>query len=270
MAANINNKPDLSFSFVGGKLVVTDIVTEYENIDLSEYVCVDYIIRNSNLCNAVIREEIKSEDQLKETDFVLAEDGIHEYYRILIPRVKKYIKSKIIKPNNIFYYKKCFYYVEKETINPDDFIEIDLKDLYSTLESGMWEQGDNDALYVKYTLVSYELLKKLFVDSQDKYTGSKTLGRNVDISLRYKRNVVLSSILLVREYLKRNMYTEADNVLLSIESSGCLGNIKDNTECPCWEHKTYLTFIYKDTIEDDDLEYNSSWVFGDSFPIYLT
>lgn len=270
MAASIDNKPDLSFNFIGGKLVVTDIATEYKNIDLSEYVCVDYIIHNSNLCNVIIREDIKSEDQLKETNFILADDGIHEYYRVLVPRVKKYIKSRLIKPNNIFYYKKGFYYVEKETLDINDFIEVDLKDLYSTLESGMWEQGDNDALYVKYTFVSYELLKKLFVYSQNKYLDSKTLGRKVDINLRYKRNIVLSTILLIREYLKRNMYNEADNVLKSIESSGCLGNKQDNTKCPCWEHKTYFTILYEDIIQDDDLEYNSSWVFGDSFPIYLT
>ena len=51
MAIVVNNKPNLEFSFLGGDLVVRDYLEEYDDLDLANYVCVDYVLYNNKIVN---------------------------------------------------------------------------------------------------------------------------------------------------------------------------------------------------------------------------
>jgi hypothetical protein len=47
--------------------------------------------------------------------------------------------------------------------------------MYETLEDGLALKGDNEVMYSKYIIFSYELLKKAFVNAQDSLTKSYTI-----------------------------------------------------------------------------------------------
>ena len=104
MAGIINNQQSLIFSFNHGKLIVKDICEEYTDLDFTKYVCLDYIIKDGSITNMTIKENISTSSDIFLNEFVLLEDGIYEYYRILVPRAKKYIDS--INEGSIFYYQQ--------------------------------------------------------------------------------------------------------------------------------------------------------------------
>ena len=114
MAASINNHPDLKFDFSGGNLIVTDMLEEYDDIDISEYICLEYLVLDNKMVNITIRENIHNIKDLEYSTIILDSDGLYTYYRMLIPRIKKYINSKRFVKNDLFYYNKRFYYVLKE------------------------------------------------------------------------------------------------------------------------------------------------------------
>lgn len=60
MAGTVNNKPALVFSWSGGRLITTDIKDEYTELNPSDYVCVDIVVRNGKICNGEIKESLTS------------------------------------------------------------------------------------------------------------------------------------------------------------------------------------------------------------------
>lgn len=47
--------------------------------------------------------------------------------------------------------------------------------LYEVLSTGLDLKGDNEVVYSKYIIFSYELLKKVFVNAQDDLVKNRTL-----------------------------------------------------------------------------------------------
>ena len=109
MAIVVNNKPNLEFSFLGGDLVARDYLEEYDGLNLTNYVCVDYVMYNNKIVNTNIIDITNAHD-IETVSFTLANDGIHEYYRLVVPKIDKYLNSGQIDPYNVFYYNGGFYY----------------------------------------------------------------------------------------------------------------------------------------------------------------
>ena len=114
MAIVVNNKPNLEFSFLGGDLVARDYLEEYDGLNLTNYVCVDYVMYNNKIVNMNIIDITNAHD-IETVSFTLANDGIHEYYRLVVPKIDKYLISGKVEPYNVFYYNNDFYYTT-ETI----------------------------------------------------------------------------------------------------------------------------------------------------------
>ena len=173
MAVSINNHPDLKFDFSGGNLIVIDMLEEYDDIDVSEYICLEYLVLDNKMVNITIRENIHNIKDLEYSTITLSSDGLYTYYRMLIPRIKKYINSNRFVKNNLFYYNKRFYYILNDLTsstvdfdNPELFKEVSIKDVFKVVSETLDIDSDHDVLYNSYQIFSYELLKKFFVDEQ--------------------------------------------------------------------------------------------------------
>ena len=280
MAALINNKPDLAFSYLGGNLIVTDVLEEYDNINIKNYVCLEYITFEDSICNLILHESLESLEDIQTTKFTLSSDGTHAYHRFIIPRVKKYANSGVIKPYNLFYYDKNFYYSEKQVtwknINLAEFKKVRIDDMYETLEGGLALKGDNEVMYSKYIIFSYELLKKAFVNAQNSLTKSYTIKDSASFDWtkkgREKRDLLLAVLLAIREHIRRGNYEDAHLLVTGLANANCLGlTSKPKRQCACAPQESYLQRSVTQKITIDDLTpVGNTWVFGDSFPIKLS
>ena len=137
MAIVVNNKPNLEFSFLGGDLVARDYLEEYDGLNLTNYVCVDYVMYNNKIVNTNIIDITNAHD-IETVSFTLANDGIHEYYRLVVPKIDKYLISGQVEPYNVFYYNNDFYYTTETIlfngIDTKLFKKIELDSLYKLLE----------------------------------------------------------------------------------------------------------------------------------------
>ena len=241
MAIVVNNKPNLEFSFLGGNLLVKDYLEEYDGLDLTNYICVDYITYKGKIVNTNIIEITNIYD-IEEISFTLAHDGIHEYYRLVIPKIDKYLNSGQIDPYNVFYYNGGFYYtletVWTNEIDTSLFKKVELSSLYKLLEKEIGIDGSNEVIYNKYFIFSYELVKKAFVQKQDDIkTFTSLLEANISNTDRQKRNILMMAIYAIEEYLKRGMLGDADIIVNTLTSNDCLGitstnNDSNNCGCP--------------------------------------
>ena len=243
MAVSINNHPDLKFDFSGGNLIVTDMLEEYGDIDVSEYICLEYLVLDNKMVNITIRENIHNIKDLEYSTITLSSDGLYTYYRMLIPRIKKYINSNRFIKNNLFYYNKRFYYILKDfttdVVNLSDtdlFQEVPLKDVFKIVSETLDLDSDHDVLYNSYLIFTYELLKKAFIAEQTKISNYTILDLvNKSDSNRYKRDLYMSVILALREYIKRGDFESANVVLTTLETSSCFSdpNINNISNAPC-------------------------------------
>ncbi len=270
MAGVVNNKQSLEFSFNQGTLHVKDISEEYLGVDFNNYICLDYLIRNGRITNMIVRETINSQSDILLNEFTLKEDGEYEYYRMLIPRAKKYIDG--IKNGSIFYYKQKVYIslTDSSLVDINNCKEIDYLDLYQTLENNTSEV--KDVIYVQYILFCYEHLKQEYLNIQKKYIDSLSFGNKADNSIREKRNILLTTLILIREYVNNDLFDDAENVLYKIESNSCLDIMGSTNKSICGcddEISTEFKLEVLYNIIDDDLVKSEIWTFGDSFPIYF-
>ena len=243
MAVSVNNHPDLKFSFSGGNLMVTDMLEEYDDINISEYICLEYLVIEDKMVNITIREDIQNIKDLEHSIITLDKDGLYTYYRMLIPKIKKYINSERFTKNNLFYHNKHFYYILKDfsssTINIDDkelFKEVDIKDVFKTVSTTLDSDSDHDVLYNSYIVFSYEFLKKAFIAEQNKTSNLTILDLiNSNLNNKHKRDLYLSIILALREYIKRGDFESANVVLTTLEGSSCFSdpNINNISKAPC-------------------------------------
>ena len=151
MAIVVNNKPNLEFSFLGGDLVARDYLEEYDGLNLTNYVCVDYVMYNNKIVNTNIIDITNAHD-IETVSFTLANDGIHEYYRLVVPKIDKYLIYGQVDPYNVFYYNNDFYYTTETIlfngIDTKLFKKIELDSLYKLLEE-IGIDGSNEVIYNK-------------------------------------------------------------------------------------------------------------------------
>ena len=264
MGVSINNHPDLKFDFSGGNLIVTDMLEEYNDIDISEYICLEYLVLDNKMVNVTIRENIHNVKDLEYSTITLDSDGLYTYYRMLIPRIKKYINSNRFVKNNLFYYNKRFYYILKDFTtsiidlsNSELFKEVSIEDVFKLTSETLDLNSDHDVLYNSYLILAYELLKKAFVAEQSQmhnYSILNFINRND----RYKRDLYVSVILALKEYIKRGDFENANLVLSVLESNVCFNNSNntnsDETLCECVYTKNNKSNIkYLEEITTDDL-----------------
>lgn len=241
MAASINNRPDLKFDFSRGNLIVTDMLEEYDDIDISEYICLEYLVLDNKMVNVTIRENIYNIKDLEYSTITLDSDGLYTYYRMLIPRIKKYINSNRFVKNNLFYYNKRFYYILKDIDssivdlnNPELFEEVPIKDVFKVVSETLDSDSDHDVLYNSYLIFAYELLKKAFIAEQVQVSNHTILDLvNMNNGNRYKRDFYMSVILALREYIKRGDFENANIILTTSESSSCFNNPNNISEASC-------------------------------------
>ena len=91
-------------------------------------------------------------------------------------------------------------------------------------------------LYNSYLIFTYELLKKAFIAEQTKISNYTILDLvNKSDSNRYKRDLYMSVILALREYIKRGDFESANVVLTTLETSSCFSdpNINNISNAPC-------------------------------------
>lgn len=286
MATSINNRQALSFTFNKGLLVVNDLLDEYDDIDITNYICLEYITHGNNLINAVIHENLTSSEDIQISKILLQEDGMLNYHRFVIPRLRKYAGSRVINPFNLFYYKRKFYYALEQVVwkdidfrNQKLFVEVPMNELYKVLSTGLDLRGDNEVVYSKYIIFSYELLKKAFVNAQDDLAKNRTLKNIYSFiwmaSGREKRDMLLNTVLAIREYLNRGDYSTPDLIIESLYNNSCLGvqNSSSSNEplCGCSSVNSSATIAYEQEITTDDLVIiNTNWTFGETFPILLS
>ena len=264
MGVSINNHPDLKFDFSGGNLIVTDMLEEYDNIDISEYICLEYLVLDNKMVNVTIRENIHNVKDLEYSTITLDSDGLYTYYRMLIPRIKKYINSNRFIKNNLFYYNKHFYYILKDITssiidlsNSELFKEVSIEDVFKLTSETLDLNSDHDVLYNSYLILAYELLKKAFVTEQSQMTNYSILNF-INRNDRYKRDLYMSVILALKEYIKRGDFENANLVLSVLESNVCFNNSNntnsDETLCECVYTKNNKSNIkYLEEITTDDL-----------------
>ena len=264
MGVSINNHPDLKFDFSGGNLIVTDMLEEYDDIDISEYICLEYLVLDNKMVNVTIRENIHNVKDLEYSTITLDSDGLYTYYRMLIPRIKKYINSNRFVKNNLFYYNKRFYYILKDITssiidlsNSELFKEVSIEDVFKLTSETLDLNSDHDVLYNSYLILAYELLKKAFVAEQSQMTNYSILNF-INRNDRYKRDLYMSVILALKEYIKRGDFENANLVLSVLESNVCFNNSNntnsDETLCECVYTKNNKSNIkYLEEITTDDL-----------------
>ena len=264
MGVSINNHPDLKFDFSGGNLIVTDMLEEYDDIDISEYICLEYLVLDNKMVNVTIRENIHNVKDLEYSTITLDSDGLYTYYRMLIPRIKKYINSNRFVKNNLFYYNKRFYYILKDITssiidlsNSELFKEVSIEDVFKLTSETLDLNSDHDVLYNSYLILAYELLKKAFVAEQSQMTNYSILNF-INRNDRYKRDLYMSVILALKEYIKRGDFENANIVLSILESNVCFNNSNntnsDETLCECIYTKNNKSNIkYLEEITTDDL-----------------
>lgn len=264
MGVSINNHPDLKFDFSGGNLIVTDMLEEYDDIDISEYICLEYLVLDNKMVNVTIRENIHNVKDLEYSTITLGSDGLYTYYRMLIPRIKKYINSNRFVKNNLFYYNKRFYYILKDITtsiidlsNSELFKEVSIEDVFKLTSETLDLNSDHDVLYNSYLILAYELLKKAFVAEQSKISNYSILNF-INRNDRYKRDLYMSVILALKEYIKRGDFENANLVLSVLESNVCFNNSNntnsDETLCECVYTKNNKSNIkYLEEITTDDL-----------------
>ena len=264
MGVSINNHPDLKFDFSGGNLIVTDMLEEYNDIDISEYICLEYLVLDNKMINVTIRENIHNVKDLEYSTITLDSDGLYTYYRMLIPRIKKYINSNRFVKNNLFYYNKRFYYILKDITtsiidlsNSELFKEVSIEDVFKLTSETLDSNSDHDVLYNSYLILAYELLKKAFVAEQSQMTNYSILNF-INGNDRYKRDLYMSVILALKEYIKRGDFENANIVLSVLESNVCFNNSNntnsDETLCECVYIKNNKSNIkYLEEITTDDL-----------------
>lgn len=236
MAIVVNNKPNLEFSFLGGDLVARDYLEEYDGLNLTNYVCVDYVMYNNKIVNTNIIDITNSHD-IETVSFTLANDGIHEYYRLVVPKIDKYLISGQVDPYNVFYYNNDFYYTTETIlfngIDTKLFKKIELDSLYKLLEE-IGIDGSNEVIYNKYFIFSYELFKKSFVQMQKYIESSTSFSKNkISKEERQKRNILLMAIYTIEEYLTKGMLNEADDLINTINESKCFNIISNNLDDKC-------------------------------------
>ena len=264
MGVSINNHPDLKFDFSGGNLIVTDMLEEYDDIDISEYICLEYLVLDNKMVNVTIRENIHNVKDLEYSTITLDSDGLYTYYRMLIPRIKKYINSNRFVKNNLFYYNKRFYYILKDITssiidlsNSELFKEVSIEDVFKLTSETLDSNSDHDVLYNSYLILAYELLKKAFVAEQSQMTNYSILNF-INGNDRYKRDLYMSVILALKEYIKRGDFENANIVLSVLESNVCFNNSNntnsDETLCECVYTKNNKSNIkYLEELTTDDL-----------------
>ena len=264
MGVSINNHPDLKFDFSGGNLIVTDMLEEYDNIDISEYICLEYLVLDNKMVNITIRENIHNVKDLEYSTITLDSDGLYTYYRMLIPRIKKYINSNRFVKNNLFYYNKRFYYILKDFTpsivdlnNSELFKEVSIEDVFKLTSETLDLNSDHDVLYNSYLILAYELLKKAFIAEQSQIPNYSILNF-INRNDRYKRDLYVSVILALKEYIKRGDFENANLVLSVLESNVCFNNSNntnsDETLCECVYTKNNKSNIkYLEEITTDDL-----------------
>lgn len=236
MAIVVNNKPNLEFSFLGGDLVARDYLEEYDGLNLTNYVCVDYVMYNNKIVNTNIIDITNAHD-IETVSFTLANDGIHEYYRLVVPKIDKYLIYGQVDPYNVFYYNNDFYYTTEtilfNRIDTKLFKKIELDSLYKLLEE-IGIDGSNEVIYNKYFVFSYELFKKSFVQMQKYIESSTSFSKNkISKEERQKRNILLMAIYTIEEYLTKGMLNEADDLINTISESKCFNIISNNLDDKC-------------------------------------
>lgn len=136
-----------------------------------------------------------------------------------------------------------------------------MNELYKVLSTGLDLRGDNEVVYSKYIIFSYELLKKAFVNAQDDLAKNRTLKNIYSFiwmaSGREKRDMLLNTVLAIREYLNRGDYSTPDLIIESLYNNSCLGvqNSSSSNEplCGCSSVNSSATIAYEQEITTDDL-----------------
>lgn len=240
------------------------MLEEYNDIDISEYICLEYLVLDNKMVNITIRENIHNVKDLEYSTITLDSDGLYTYYRMLIPRIKKYINSNRFVKNNLFYYNKRFYYILKDITtsiidlsNSELFKEVSIEDVFKLTSETLDLNSDHDVLYNSYLILAYELLKKAFVAEQSKISNYSILNF-INRNDRYKRDLYVSVILALKEYIKRGDFENANLVLSVLESNVCFNNSNntnsDETLCECVYTKNNKSNIkYLEEITTDDL-----------------
>lgn len=237
MAVIVNNKPNLEFSFLGGNLIARDYLEEYDGLDLTNYICIDYIMYDNKIVNTNTIK-ITNISDIETVSFTLANDGMHEYYRLVIPKIDKYLISGQIDPYNVFYYNNNFYYTTEtilaSEINTELFKKVELDSLYSLLEEIIGIDGSNEVIYNKYFIFSYEFIKKKFVQVQKYIESFNTLSKHkINKEERQKRDILLMIIYTIEEYLMRGMINEADIMIKALSENNCFNIIDKSLDDKC-------------------------------------
>lgn len=196
-------RQNLSLTIQNGKVIVSDDLTTYEGLDLSKWVCVEVLESSNHIKEERISENVSLES-LKNSVFILPEDGIFKYYKYLIPNLEEVLKESQIPENTVVYYNGDFYKSEftiSSLYGLENLEKIDISDLY-----GIVDLGSNNIIYNIYIFISYELLKKKFLEIQDLYSEKTFYTSKIKIGdLSYLRNLLLSGILAVKYYIKNNL-----------------------------------------------------------------
>lgn len=174
--------------------------------------------------------------------FHFPKDGTFVYYKFLVPTIDHLLKEidddkKEYKTSNqLFYYNKKFYYTKRDFDGNTEVDEILRYCIQVNLDE-LWTYQGTQTFSFQKILFSVCKLQKCLVNLQKQILESSG-GCNecdLDSSLRFKRDFLLSA-LYVFDYLKdRHNFEEAQRILDQMsDCSGTLcGDNRDKSDCGC-------------------------------------
>lgn len=240
---------------------------EGDNIeDITEHVSLEFLVYINEIYptdKTIIFKEYnhrREEYHQNVTIINFPKDGTYTYYKFIIPRLEHLVKmdseqsvyNTIKLSDQTFYWKGKFYIGKKDlSILGDDINTIITNNIDTILSEGysyqitnyleIWDsiqQGKSTQTFSYQNIIfSICKLQNCLVNLQRKILDNtkNCLECDLDTSIRYKRDFLLSS-LYVFDYLKdRNNYEEAQRLLDNLSScTGICGEDLDfNNDCGC-------------------------------------
>lgn len=234
-------------------------------VDMHEHVSLEFLVYRDE--TAPIEDTIVfkrywetiQENDKHITTINFTQDGIHTYYKFLIPRLEHLIKkdeeqlsyNSIDILDQVFYWDNKFYFGKKsidvsgndiDTIIQEN-LSLILSDEYSTVITNyldIWEyiQQNKASQTFSYqkNIFSVCKLQNCLVNLQRKFLENPKIDLcDEDVFLRQRRDFLLSA-LYVFDYLKdRNNYDEAQRLLDNLVTcvNICDSDSNFNTDCGC-------------------------------------
>lgn len=223
--------------------------------NLTNYVSLEFLTDNVDkvLDETVIFQEFKHgrDNLLFDSEIPMFKDGVHYYYKMLIPKLDYLFVECGEHPNmydslylkeQTFYYNGCFYYYLGDNIDLDvpttkqELLEKYAAEIISKSEKldylGLYNKCGDQSFFCKKIVFSICKLVQCFVNLQKQILSKSTIDCAEFAELKNQRDFLFSTI-YVLDYLKDiNNYSEAQRILEQVTACNICDDL-DLLNCGC-------------------------------------